>query len=136
GRNLHQRDHPAAPVDPEFPGGERSLTGDDGSDSFTTSKPRPYPWKNHYNAWRPAHIHFSLFGSELTQRMITQMYFPGDPRFALDPIYQSITDRSARDRLVATYDHGITRHEFLMGYQWDIGLTGANRTWMEEDDDD
>src|SRR5699024_6311621 len=71
-------------------------------------------------------MHFSLFGSEFIQRMITQMYFPGDPLFALDPIYQSITDRSARDRLVATYDHSITEHEFLMGYNWDIVLTGAN----------
>src|SRR5690625_2985288 len=128
GRYIHKRDQHPAPIDPNFTGVGRTLTGDDGSYSFTTIKPGPYPWKNHHNAWRPAHIHFSLFGSEFTQRMITQMYFPGDPLFALDPIYQSITDRSARDRLVATYDHSITEHEFLMGYNWDIVLTGANRT--------
>ncbi|SMX95445.1 protocatechuate 3,4-dioxygenase subunit beta [Brevibacterium linens] len=136
GRYIHKRDQHPAPIDPNFTGVGRTLTGDDGSYSFTTIKPGPYPWKNHHNAWRPAHIHFSLFGSEFTQRMITQMYFPGDPLFALNPIYQSITDQKARDRLVATYDHNITEHEFLMGFNWDIVLTGANRTWMEEEDDD
>ncbi|MCD1287404.1 MULTISPECIES: protocatechuate 3,4-dioxygenase subunit beta [unclassified Brevibacterium] len=136
GRYIHKRDQHPAPIDPNFTGVGRTLTGDDGSYSFTTIKPGPYPWKNHHNAWRPAHIHFSLFGTEFTQRMITQMYFPSDPLFALDPIYQSITDQKARDRLVATYNHDITEHEFLMGYNWDIVLTGANRTWMEEDDDD
>lgn len=136
GRYIHKRDQHPAPIDPNFTGVGRTLTGEDGSYSFTTIKPGPYPWKNHHNAWRPAHIHFSLFGSEFTQRMITQMYFPNDPLFALDPIYQSITDPKARDRLVATYNHDITEHEFLMGYNWDIVLTGGNRTWMEEEDDD
>ncbi|RBP62790.1 protocatechuate 3,4-dioxygenase beta subunit [Brevibacterium sanguinis] len=136
GRYIHKRDQHPAPIDPNFTGVGRTLTGPDGSYSFTTIKPGPYPWKNHHNAWRPAHIHFSLFGSEFTQRMVTQMYFPGDPLFALDPIYQSITDQKARDRLVATYDHDITEHEFLMGYRWDIVLTGTNRTWMEEEDHD
>ncbi len=83
--------------------------------------------ENHHNAWRPAHIHFSLFGTEFTQRMVTQMYFPGDPLFALDPIYQSITDQRARDRLVATYDHDLTTHEWATGYRWDIVLTGSRR---------
>ena len=86
---------------------------------FTTIKPGPYPWKNHHNAWRPAHIHFSLFGTEFTQRMITQMYFPGDPLFALDPIYQSITDQKARDRLVATYDHDA--HHARVGHRVPVG---------------
>lgn len=135
GRYIHKRDQHPAPIDPNFTGVGRTLTGPDGSYSFTTIKPGPYPWKNHHNAWRPAHIHFSLFGTEFTQRMVTQMYFPGDPLFALDPIFQSITDEKARERLVATYDHDITEHEFLMGYTWDIVLTGAQRTWMEEDDD-
>ena len=134
GRYIHKRDQHPAPLDPNFTGVGRCITTDDGSYEFTTIKPGPYPWKNHYNAWRPAHIHFSLFGTDFTQRMITQMYFPGDPLFALDPIYQSITDSKARDRLVATYDHNITSHEWATGYNWDIVLTGSNRTWMEDED--
>ena len=82
-------------LDPNFTGVGRCLTDDDGTYRFTTIKPGPYPWKNHHNAWRPAHIHFSLFGTEFTQRLVTQMYFPGDPLFALDPIYQSIVDPAA-----------------------------------------
>jgi protocatechuate 3,4-dioxygenase beta subunit len=133
GRYIHERDqHPAA-LDPHFTGAGRCLTDDDGTYEFMTIKPGPYPWKNHRNAWRPAHIHFSLFGTDFTQRMVTQMYFPGDPLFALDPIYQSITDAAARSRLVATYDHGVTRHEWCTGYRWDIVLTGAHRTPTEED---
>ncbi|MFI5085586.1 MAG: protocatechuate 3,4-dioxygenase subunit beta [Actinomycetales bacterium] len=134
GRYIHKGDQHPAPIDPNFTGAGRVITGDDGSYEFTTIKPGPYPWKNHYNAWRPAHIHFSLFGTDFTQRMITQMYFPGDPLFALDPIYQSITDQKARDRLVASYDHDITTHEWATGYRWDIVLTGSNRTWMENED--
>ena len=134
GRYIHKRDqHPAA-IDPNFTGVGRCLTDGDGSYAFTTIKPGPYPWKNHRNAWRPAHIHFSLFGTEFTQRMVTQMYFPGDPLFALDPIYQAITDQRARDRLVATYDHDVTQHEWCTGYRWDIVLTGTHRTPLEEED--
>ena len=134
GRYIHKRDQHPAPLDPNFTGVGRCITTDDGFYEFTTIKPGPYPWKNHHNAWRPAHIHFSLFGTDFTQRMITQMYFPGDPLFALDPIYQSITDEKARERLVATYDHNITSHEWATGYNWDIVLTGSNRTWMEDED--
>ena len=134
GRYIHKRDQHPAPIDPHFTGVGRCLTGPDGSYRFTTIKPGPYPWKNHVNAWRPAHIHFSMFGTDFTQRMITQMYFPGDPLFALDPIYQSITDQRARDRLVAAYDHDVTVPERSTGYLWDIVLTGSNRTWMEEED--
>jgi protocatechuate 3,4-dioxygenase, beta subunit len=134
GRYIHQRDqHPAA-IDPNFTGMGRCLTDDDGHYRFTTIKPGPYPWKNHHNAWRPAHIHFSLFGREFTQRLITQMYFPGDPLFALDPIYQSIVDPAARERLVAAYDHDVTTHEWATGYRWDIVLTGSHRTAFEEDE--
>ncbi|MDF1605333.1 protocatechuate 3,4-dioxygenase subunit beta [Nocardioides sp. YIM 152315] len=133
GRYIHQRDqHPAA-LDPNFTGMGRCLTDSDGFYRFTTIKPGPYPWRNHHNAWRPAHIHFSLFGSEFTQRLVTQMYFPGDPLFALDPIYQAITDRAARDRLVATYDHDLTQHEWSLGFRWDVVLTGSHRTPLEED---
>lgn len=136
GRYVHKRDQHPAPLDPNFTGVGRALTGDDGSYAFTTIKPGPYPWKNHRNAWRPAHIHFSLFGSQFTQRLVTQMYFPGDPLFALDPIYRSITDQRARDRLVAAYDHDLTVPEFSMGYRWDIVLTGSTATWMEDEHDD
>ncbi|MGC5614773.1 protocatechuate 3,4-dioxygenase subunit beta [Georgenia sp. Z1491] len=135
GRYVHKRDQHPAPLDPNFNGIGRTITDDSGTYSFTTIKPAPYPWKNHHNAWRPAHIHFSLFGTDFTQRMITQMYFPGDPLFALDPIFQSITDQAARDRLVATYDHDVSSHEWNTGYTFDIVLTGSNRTWMEEDPD-
>ena len=136
GRYIHKRDQHPAPIDPNFTGVGRAITGSNGEYRFTTIKPAPYPWKNHHNAWRPAHIHFSLFGTDFTQRMITQMYFPGDPLFSLDPIYQAITDKDARDRLVATYDHSITSHEWATGYNWDIVLTGSNRTWMEDEEGD
>jgi protocatechuate 3,4-dioxygenase beta subunit len=132
GRYMHQRDQHPAPLDLNFTGTGRCLTDDAGRYAFTTIKPGPYPWHNHHNAWRPAHIHFSLFGTEFTQRMITQMYFPGDPLFALDPIYQSIIDERARARLVAAYDHESSQHDFLMGYLWDIVLTGSHATLMED----
>jgi protocatechuate 3,4-dioxygenase beta subunit len=132
GRYIHKRDQHPAPLDPNFTGVGRCLTGADGSYRFVTIKPGPYPWRNHLNAWRPAHIHFSLFGTEFTQRLVTQMYFPGDPLFRLDPIYQSITDRKARDRLVAAYDHDLSRPEWSTGYRWDVVLTGSHRTPMED----
>ena len=111
------------------------ITGDNGEYKFTTIKPGAYPWRNHVNAWRPAHIHFSLFGTAFTQRLITQMYFPGDPLFALDPIYQSIADPAARARLVGNYDHDLSRSEWSLGYNWDIVLTGPKSTWMESEED-
>ena len=134
GRYAHQRDQPPAPLDPNFTGTGRCLTDDCGWYSFTTIKPGPYPWHNHHNAWRPAHIHFSLFGTDFTQRMITQMYFPGDPLFALDPIYQSITSDEARARLVAAYEHEFSQHDVLLGYRWDIVLTGSHATLTEDGD--
>ena len=133
GRYVHKRDQHPAPIDPNFTGAGRALTDEQGTYSFLTIKPGPYPWRNHRNAWRPAHVHFSIFGTEFTQRMITQMYFPGDPLFPLDPIYQSITDQHARDRLVAHYDHDSSEHEWLLGYRWDIVLTGSHATWTERD---
>lgn len=131
GRYVHKRDQHPAPLDPNFTGAGRCLTDDDGVYRFTTIKPGPYPWRNHLNAWRPAHIHFSLFGTEFTQRLVTQMYFPGDPLFPLDPILQSVIDPAARARLVATYDHDLTSPEWATGYRWDIVLTGSNRTYTE-----
>jgi protocatechuate 3,4-dioxygenase, beta subunit len=133
GRYLHQLDQHPAPLDPSFTGRGRCLTDDDGRYTFTTIKPGPYPWRNHTNAWRPAHIHFSVFGTELTQRLVTQMYFPGDPLFALDPIFQSVVDPDARARLVATYDHDVTQPEWATGYRWDVVLGGAHRTPLESD---
>lgn len=133
GRYIHHHDQHPAPLDPNFTGVGRCLTGADGSYRFVTIKPGPYPWKNHRNAWRPAHIHFSVFGTEFSQRLVTQVYFPGDPLLALDPIYQSITDQGARDRLVASYDHERTVPGWSTGYRWDIVLTGAAQTWTDSD---
>ena len=131
GRYIHQRDQHPAPLDPNFTGAGRMVTNDNGEYKFTTIKPGPYPWKNHVNAWRPAHIHFSVFGASFTQRIITQMYFPGDPLFALDPIYNSIHRQSDRDRLIGAYNHDLTVPEFSMGYEWDIVVDGPDATWFE-----
>lgn len=134
GRYIHKNEQHPAPLDPNFTGVGRCLTDAEGHYRFQTIKPGPYPWGNHVNAWRPAHIHFSIFGTAFTQRLITQMYFPGDPLFDLDPIYQSITDPKAREALVATYDHDKSVSEFSMGYRWDVVLTGSNRTWTESEE--
>ena len=135
GRYIHQRDQHPAPLDPNFTGAGRLVTDDDGEYAFTTIKPGPYPWKNHVNAWRPAHIHFSVFGTGFTPRIITQMYFPSDPLFALDPIYNSIRSQRDRDRLIAAYDHDLTVPEFSMGYRWDIVVDGPDATWFEPEDE-
>ena len=132
GRYAHLRDQHPAPLDPNFTGVGRCLTGADGSYRFTTIKPGAYPWRNHINAWRPAHIHFSVFGTAFTQRLVTQMYFPGDPLFAYDPILQSVTDAAARNRLVAAYEHELSVPERSLGYRWDIVLDGPAATWVEE----
>ncbi|WUV85006.1 protocatechuate 3,4-dioxygenase subunit beta [Streptomyces sp. NBC_01476] len=132
GRYAHQRDQHPAPLDPNFTGVGRCLTDARGGYTFTTIKPGAYPWRNHTNAWRPAHIHFSLFGTAFSQRLVTQMYFPGDPLFPYDPILHSVTDTAARDRLVATYNHDLSVPEFTLGYRWDIVLDGPAATWIEE----
>jgi protocatechuate 3,4-dioxygenase beta subunit len=133
GRYIHKGDQHPAPIDPNFTGTGRTITDDDGNYRFVTIKPGAYPWRNHTNAWRPAHIHFSLFGNAFTQRIITQMYFPGDPLFPLDPIYNSIVDPAARARLVANYDHALTSPQWSLGYRWDIVLTGQQSTWFESE---
>lgn len=133
GRYRHPADQHTAPLDPNFVGAGRCLTGRDGSYRFVTIKPGPYPWRNHHNAWRPAHIHFSVFGTAFTQRLVTQMYFPGDPLFGLDPIFQSILDPAARQRLIAGYDHNLTQPQYATGYRWDIVVCGVRRTWTEDD---
>jgi protocatechuate 3,4-dioxygenase beta subunit len=122
GRYAHLVDQHPAPLDPNFTGAGRTLTDADGRYRFVTIKPGAYPWRNHHNAWRPAHIHFSVFGTSFTERLVTQMYFPGDPLFAFDPIFQSIPDEKARQRLVARFDLDTTEPEWALGYQWDIML--------------
>ncbi|WP_411143922.1 protocatechuate 3,4-dioxygenase subunit beta [Streptomyces sp. x-80] len=132
GRYAHHRDQHRAPLDPHFTGAGRCLTDDTGRYSFTTIKPGAYPWGNHHNAWRPAHIHFSFFGSAFTQRLVTQMYFPGDPLLAYDPILASVTAPEARTRLVAAYDPELSRPDWSLGYRWDVILDGPSATWTEE----
>jgi protocatechuate 3,4-dioxygenase, beta subunit len=131
GRYAHARDNHPAPLDPNFTGTGRALTDEDGFYSFVTIKPGAYPWRNHENAWRPAHIHFSLFGPALVTRLITQMYFPGDPLFAYDPILQSISDEKARQRLVSKFDLETTKPEWALGYRFDIVLRGREATPFE-----
>ncbi|WP_022877630.1 protocatechuate 3,4-dioxygenase subunit beta [Microbacterium sp. B19] len=135
GRYIHQRDQHPAPLDPNFTGAGRAITNDQGEYAFTTIKPGPYPWKNHRNAWRPAHIHFSVFGTSFTQRLVTQMYFPGDPLFALDPIYNSIHRQKDRDALVGVYDHDLTSPEWATGYRFDIVVDGPDQTYFEQEGD-
>jgi protocatechuate 3,4-dioxygenase beta subunit len=122
GRYRHEIDQHPAPLDPNFSGAGRVLTGAEGSYSFTTIKPGAYPWGNHPNAWRPAHIHFSIFGRAFTQRLVTQMYFPGDPLFELDPIFNAVRDPKARALLVARFDLERTEPAWALAYEWDIVL--------------
>ena len=136
GRYIHLRDQHPAPLDPNFSGAGRVLTDDDGAYRFTTIKPGAYPWRNHHNAWRPAHIHFSVFGRNFLERMVTQMFFPGDPLLPLDPIYKGIPDPAARARLISFYDHDVTQPEWALGYRFDIVIAGALETPFERDEDD
>ena len=131
GRYAHAKDDHRAPLDANFTGAGRALTAEDGSYRFTTIKPGAYPWRNHENAWRPAHIHFSLFGPAFATRLITQMYFPGDPLLPLDPVLQSIPDERARQRLVADFDLSATEPEWALGYRFDIILRGREATPFE-----
>jgi protocatechuate 3,4-dioxygenase beta subunit len=132
GRYPHKNDNHDAPLDPNFSGGGRTLTDADGRYRFLTIKPGAYPWRNHYNAWRPAHIHFSLFGHAFATRLVTQMYFPGDPLLPFDPMFTSIPDERARNRLVSTLDWEATTPEHALGYRFDIVLRGRNATPMEK----
>jgi protocatechuate 3,4-dioxygenase, beta subunit len=136
GRYVHEREIHPAPLDPNFLGAGRTMTDNEGNYTFTTIKPGAYPWGNHHNAWRPAHIHFSLFGASFMSRLVTQMYFPGDPLFKYDPIFQTVTDEKARERLVSQFDIDLTAPEWALGYRFDICLRGANATPMEENDHD
>jgi protocatechuate 3,4-dioxygenase, beta subunit len=131
GRYVHKRDQHDAPLDPNFRGAGRVLTNENGEYRFTTIKPGAYPWLNHDNAWRPAHIHFSVFGTAFISRLVTQMYFPGDPLHTLDPIMQSIPDEKGRERLIAAYDHNVTEPVWALGYRFDIVLNGSRMTPFE-----
>jgi len=132
--NHHVDDHPA-PIDPNFDGGGRCVTDSQGRYKFVTIKPGPYPWGNHPNAWRPAHIHFSLFGRAFTQRLVTQMYFPGDPLFAQDPIFNSVRDPEARGRMISRFSLDLTVPNWALGFEWDIVLRGRGATVFETRED-
>jgi protocatechuate 3,4-dioxygenase beta subunit len=128
GRYPHRVDQHNAPVDPNFSGAGRTLSDAEGRYRFTTIRPGEYPWRNHYNAWRPAHIHFSLFGPAFATRIVTQMYFPGDPLLEYDPMYLCVPDEKARKRLVSVFDWETTVPEFALGYKFDIVLRGRDET--------
>jgi len=132
GRYRHTRDDHPAPLDPFFTGAGRSETDAEGRYRFTTIKPGAYPWRNHQNAWRPAHIHFSIFGRSFLTRLVTQMYFPNDPLFPYDPMLQSVPDERARQRMVSSFDLSLTQPEWALGYRFDIVVRGPNSTPFEE----
>ncbi|MGZ3609907.1 MAG: protocatechuate 3,4-dioxygenase subunit beta [Ktedonobacteraceae bacterium] len=131
GRYLHKRDQWPGPLDPNFLGMGRCLTNEEGIYRFLTIRPGAYPWKNHPNAWRPSHIHFSVFGPAMVSRLVTQMYFPDDPLHKLDPIINAVPTEEARNRLIALYDHSVTEPEWALGYRWDIVVRGAHATPFE-----
>ena len=131
GRYAHKGDQHSAPLDPNFTGTGRALTDAEGNYRFVTVKPGAYPWRNHTNAWRPAHIHFSLFGFGYLSRLVTQMYFPSDPLLLLDPIFNSVPNEKGRQSLVSRFDLDLTEPEWALGYRFDIVLRGDGATPME-----
>jgi protocatechuate 3,4-dioxygenase beta subunit len=131
GRYAHRVDQHAAPLDPNFSGAGRFMTDAEGRYRFMTIRPGEYPWRNHHNAWRPAHIHFSLFGPAIVTRLVTQMYFPGDPLLPYDPMFMCVPDEKARNRLIAAFDWETTMPEHALGYRFDIVLRGRDETPME-----
>ena len=130
GRYIHREEIHDAPLDPNFLGAGRMLTDQDGRYTFYSVKPGAYPWGNHYNAWRPGHIHFSVMGQQIGQRLVTQMYFPGDPLFEYDPIFNSVPE-GARELLIAKFDISLTEEEFALGYEFNIVLCGPQQTPFE-----
>ena len=131
GRYLHESDQHQAPLDPNFTGCGHALTDNEGKYRFVTVRPGAYPWGNHYNAWRPAHIHFSLFGPAFATRLVTQMYFPGDPLLPFDPIFNCTADERARNRLISVFDWETTIPSQALGYRFDIVMSGREATPME-----
>jgi protocatechuate 3,4-dioxygenase beta subunit len=136
GRYRHVVDRWPAPLDPNFTGLGRAMTDADGRYRFVTIRPGAYPWGNSDNAWRPAHIHFSVFGQAFTQRLVTQMYFPDDPLFDQDPIAGAVPDPAARARMISRYDHDATVAEWALGYRFDLVLRGRDATPFEDDHDE
>jgi len=138
GRYRHTGDNWPAPLDPNFTGVGRTMSDADGSYEFITVKPGAYPWKNHDNAWRPAHIHFSLFGRAFTQRLVTQMYFQDDPLFFQDPIFNSVRDPRARERMISRFSLDLTEPEWALSFIFDIVLRGPDASVFEKggDEDD
>jgi len=132
GRYLHEVDQHFAPLDPNFTGCGQTITDFHGRYRFVTIRPGEYPWRNHYNAWRPAHIHFSTFGPAFATRLVTQMYFPGDPLLPFDPIFNCTADEKARNRLISIFDWETSIPEQALGYRFDIVLRGRDGTPMEE----
>jgi protocatechuate 3,4-dioxygenase, beta subunit len=132
GRYRHNVDQHNAPLDPNFEGSGHTLTDADGNFKFITIRPGAYPWRNHYNAWRPAHIHFSVFGPAFATRLITQMYFPGDALLPFDPIFNCTADENARNRLISLFDWETTVCEHALGYRFDIVLSGRDSTPWEK----
>jgi protocatechuate 3,4-dioxygenase beta subunit len=132
GRYLHDGDQHPAPHDPNFSGGGRCMTDDEGRYRFITLKPGAYPWKNHPNAWRSAHIHVSLFGPAFATRLVTQMYFPGDPLFFQDPIFHSVREEADRQRMISEFDLDETIPEWALAYRFEIVLRGRDATPMED----
>jgi protocatechuate 3,4-dioxygenase beta subunit len=132
GRYIHVVDQHPAPLDPNFTGAGRVMTDAEGRYRFVTIKPGSYPWRNHPNAWRPAHIHFSLFGPSFLTRLVTQMYFPGDPLLPYDPMWNSVSDERARLRMLSSFDLDATEPEWALAYRWDIVLRGRDATPMED----
>jgi protocatechuate 3,4-dioxygenase beta subunit len=135
GRYAHPRDQHDAPLDGNFRGTGRVFTDADGKYRYVTIKPGAYPWGNHFNAWRPNHIHYSLFGPGFATRLITQMYFPGDPLLPLDPIFNCVPDAGARERLIAVFDIGIAEPNWALGYRFDIVLRGRGATPVQTADE-
>lgn len=135
GRYRHTVDRWPAPLDPHFTGAGRTLTDAEGRYRFVTIKPGAYPWRNHDNAWRPAHIHFSLFGRAFVQRLVTQMFFPDDPLLDQDPILNSVPDPRGRQRLISQFDWSATRPEWALGYEFDIVLRGSAATPFESEEE-
>jgi protocatechuate 3,4-dioxygenase, beta subunit len=132
GRYRHIVDDHPAPLDPNFTGAGRCLTDDEGRYRFVTIKPGAYPWGNHPNAWRAQHVHFSVFGPAFATRLVTQMYFPGDPLFFQDPIFHSVRDPGHRERMISAFDLDNTVEEWALAYRFDIVLRGRNATPMED----
>jgi protocatechuate 3,4-dioxygenase beta subunit len=132
GRYRHIWDRWPAELDPNFSGAGRTVTDAEGRYRFVTIKPGPYPWGNHHNAWRPAHIHFSLLGRAFAQRLVTQMYFPGDPLFEFDPIFNSVRDEAARERMISRFRMDSSEDHWALAYEFDIYLRGPSATPFEE----